>query len=141
MSFLGPATLIPLGDPLMSLVDTVCIGQVRKRGPCVVKRTQGGGLVEWMEPRTSQASALKEEAASEAAFAVQFMFGTTSGQLQCRPWWRGVVPGQARLPCTVVLHGVPGSCGLPGPREQLSGSHTLPPSLTCNEAPVAAEGR
>ncbi|PNW85246.1 hypothetical protein CHLRE_03g177750v5 [Chlamydomonas reinhardtii] len=27
MSFLGPATLIPLGDPLMSLVDTVCIGQ------------------------------------------------------------------------------------------------------------------
>ncbi len=28
LSFLGPATLIPLGDPLMSLVDTVCIGQV-----------------------------------------------------------------------------------------------------------------
>lgn len=30
MSFLGPATLIPLGEPLMSLVDTVCIGQVRQ---------------------------------------------------------------------------------------------------------------
>ncbi|GIL42744.1 hypothetical protein Vafri_670 [Volvox africanus] len=27
MSFLGPATLIPMGEPLMSLVDTVCIGQ------------------------------------------------------------------------------------------------------------------
>ncbi|EFJ51912.1 hypothetical protein VOLCADRAFT_103098 [Volvox carteri f. nagariensis] len=27
VSFLGPATLIPLGEPLMSLVDTVCIGQ------------------------------------------------------------------------------------------------------------------
>ncbi|GLC44353.1 hypothetical protein PLESTB_000478600 [Pleodorina starrii] len=26
-AFLGPATLIPLGEPLMSLVDTVCIGQ------------------------------------------------------------------------------------------------------------------
>ncbi|KAL6758381.1 hypothetical protein V8C86DRAFT_2598176 [Haematococcus lacustris] len=25
--FMGPATLIPLGDPLMSLCDTVCIGQ------------------------------------------------------------------------------------------------------------------
>ncbi len=31
MSFLGPATVIPLGEPLMSLVDTVCIGQVRPR--------------------------------------------------------------------------------------------------------------
>ncbi|GIL73237.1 hypothetical protein Vretimale_4844 [Volvox reticuliferus] len=27
VSFLGPATLIPMGEPLMSLVDTVCIGQ------------------------------------------------------------------------------------------------------------------
>ena len=25
--FAGPALSIPLGDPLMSLVDTVCIGQ------------------------------------------------------------------------------------------------------------------
>jgi hypothetical protein len=27
LSFMGPALLIPLGDPLMTLVDTVCIGQ------------------------------------------------------------------------------------------------------------------
>ncbi len=28
VAFMGPAMLIPLGDPLMTLVDTVCIGQV-----------------------------------------------------------------------------------------------------------------
>ncbi len=27
LAFAGPAICIPLGDPLMSLVDTVCIGQ------------------------------------------------------------------------------------------------------------------
>ena len=27
--FTGPALSIPLGDPLMSLIDTICIGQVR----------------------------------------------------------------------------------------------------------------
>ena len=29
--FTGPALSIPLADPIMSLVDTVCIGQVRGR--------------------------------------------------------------------------------------------------------------
>lgn len=27
--FTGPALSIPLADPIMSLVDTVCVGQVR----------------------------------------------------------------------------------------------------------------
>lgn len=27
LAFIGPAVVIPLGDPLMSLLDTVCIGQ------------------------------------------------------------------------------------------------------------------
>ena len=29
LRFMGPALLLPLADPLMSLVDTVCIGQAR----------------------------------------------------------------------------------------------------------------
>jgi hypothetical protein len=30
LTFMGPAMAIPLGDPFMSVVDTVCIGQVRQ---------------------------------------------------------------------------------------------------------------
>jgi hypothetical protein len=28
LAFMGPALVIPLGEPLMSVVDTICIGQV-----------------------------------------------------------------------------------------------------------------
>ena len=33
LAFMGPAMAIPLGDPFMSVVDTVCIGQVRQLPP------------------------------------------------------------------------------------------------------------
>lgn len=41
MNFLGPAAVVPMGDALMSLVDTITIGQVRVRvWACVC---EGGG--------------------------------------------------------------------------------------------------
>ena len=35
VAFMAPALILPLSDPLMSLIDAVCLGQVRASSHCV----------------------------------------------------------------------------------------------------------